>query len=457
MLAIKRWHFTLESSNMDSINDNLLAIMMARYNEVMDLPDQSGVPRLISAAKNGEKGVLMLMLKLGARTDVTDNNGNNVLHVASKETVQQIPFFFELRTKPNKNGIVPFEKALFAQDFELAEQLSTPDLRPQYRRWASQAIKENKIKVLEILLTYRVEVDKPLNGSYLIFEAVQRRSLEMVNLLLVYGAHPNITISGQITPLVQAVYLNDDEIVKTLVEHGANPGWVTGNFTTPLLIAIEGGFDKAYHGMIEDCSKETIDWISPQTGQTALTTALNLKRYDLAEDLLNWNADEIRIDDQERTLVHRMVLANDVQAVRLLLECTYSVCNRHDANGNTPLIDAIMGGTQEMIKLLVQHRRVVLTLTNLSGNTPLSIADDYTHNLIGAEMVADKAIEAVWRINVPGTSVDIEKVIDLVHEDIRARISRQDKKINIERWLGKADRFSPTRLWLSMSWIISKL
>ena len=73
MLAIKFRYFTLGSSNMVSINDNLLAIMMARYNEVMDLPDQSGVPRLISAAKNGEKDVLRLMLKLGARTDVTDN------------------------------------------------------------------------------------------------------------------------------------------------------------------------------------------------------------------------------------------------------------------------------------------------------------------------------------------------------------------------------------------------
>ena len=424
---------------MVSINDNLLAIMMARYNEVMDLPDQSGVPRLISAAKNGEKDVLRLMLKLGARTDVTDNNGNNVLHVASKETVQQIPFFPELRTKPNKNGIVPFEKALFAQDFDLAEQLSTPDLRPQYRRWASQAIKENKIKVLEILVTYRVEVDKPLNGSYLIFEAVQRRSPEMVKFLLDIGAHPNTAISGKITPLVQAVYLNDKEIVKTLVKHGANPGWVTGNFTTPLLAAIEGGFDEAYYGMIEDCSKETIDWISPQTGQTALTTALNLKRYDLAEDLLNWNADHIQMDVNERTLLHRMVLADDVRAVELLLNTVHPACNHRDVNGSTPLIDAIMSGNHEMIKLLVQCRKVDKTTANHGGKTPLGIADDYTHNLIGAEMVAN---EAVWRINVPGTSDDLHIVIGLVHEDIRARISCQDKKINIERWLEKADLFA---------------
>lgn len=442
MLAIKFGHFTLGSNNMDSINDNLLAIMMVRYNEVMNLPDQSGVPRLISAAKNGEKDVLRLLLKLGARTDVTDNNGNNVLHVASKETVQQIPFFPELRTKPNKNGIVPFEKALFAQDFELAEQLSTPDLRPQYREWASQAIKENKIKVLEILLTYRVEVDKPLNGSYLIFEAIQRRSLEMVKFLLDTGAHPNTAISGKITPLVQAVYLNDKEIVKTLVKHGANPGWVTGNFTTPLLIAIEGGFDEAYYGMIEDCSKETIDWISPQTGQTALTTALNLKRYDLAEDLLNWDADHIQMDMNERTLLHRMVLVDDVRAVELLLDTVHPACNHRDVNGSTPLIDAIMSGNHEMIKLLVQHRKVDKTVANHGGKTPLGIADDYTHNLIGAEMVADKAIEAVWRINVPGTSDDLHIVIGLVHEDIRARISCQDKKINIEHWLEKAYLFT---------------
>lgn len=427
---------------MESTTNQFLALMLARYNEVIDLPDQFGTPRLLSAAKNDEKDVLKLMMKLGARTTVTDINGNNVLHVATVDIVEEFSFPHELRTKTNKNGIFPFEKALFAQNFELADQLDTPDLQPHYRKWAGQAISENKIKVLDFLLFGQLELDQPLNGSYLIFEAVQRRSLEMVELLLGFGAHWDITISGKITPLVQAVYLNDAEIVKSLTKHGANPGWVTGNLTTPLLIAIEGGFDEAYYGMIEDCSEETLNWVSPQSGQTALTTAFNLKRYDLANDLLNWDADDVHMDIQERSLLHRMVLAEDLRAVKLLLSVCHPECNHEDTNGSTPLIDAIMSGYRAMIKLLVRSRKVDKTMTNRGGKTPLDIADVYVHNLIGAEMVADEVIGAGWKIRLPEKDEEFGKVVDLIYEDIRARVSRQNKKIDIESWINKADVFA---------------
>ena len=79
----------------------------------------------------------------------------------------------------------------------------------------------NVLEIAEILLKKdkRLVEDCPPNGYTPLLNAIHARDIELVNLLLKYGADPNHASMNGMLPLIKAIRVNDRDIVKILLKH----------------------------------------------------------------------------------------------------------------------------------------------------------------------------------------------------------------------------------------------
>jgi ankyrin repeat protein len=102
------------------------------------------------------------------------------------------------------------------------------------------AIPEGRMKFIEILLPEVGSLDNFPPGL-LLLRAVRARSVELIQLLLRYGADPKITREGVFIATSWAAKLGYTDIVGALVDGGADPDFLDHNNRTPLSYAAEGG------------------------------------------------------------------------------------------------------------------------------------------------------------------------------------------------------------------------
>jgi ankyrin repeat protein len=172
------------------------------------------------------------------------------------------------------------------------------------------------------------------DGFTALFIAIQNEKIEVIRLLLKYGADPNEVVAtgqwkGQ-TPLMVASYKGYPKIVELLLEKGA----------------------KVDTAMSEDST------LKFSIGKTALMFAVQNGHPDVAEQLIkagaNVNATNKKGDTALIESMHSYFLEEgDLSLVNLLIE------NRADLNkankyGNTPLTVAAVNGYSDKVELLLK-------------------------------------------------------------------------------------------------------
>lgn len=218
--------------------------------------------------------------------------------------------------------------------------------------------------------------------------AVAKNNLQMINLLLNYGANVNIPINYGETPLAKAVGRKNLPMVKFLLAHGA------------------------------DVKKD----------ENALHAIIYQDNLEMVELLISHGAD---IDG--RTLLYTAVVNGDEltstneRIVKLLLAHGADV-NAQNKEGNTPLYGALLTSQKNkknIVKLLLAHGADI-NIKNRSGVTPL-------YSIVGDLSYTDK--EVVELILPKGANVNVSDY--WTGETLLHAAARSGKKETVKLLLAK--------------------
>ena len=181
--------------------------------------------------------------------------------------------------------------------------------------------------------------------------AVERGHLDVVRVLLEYGAYVNIRSYDNWTPLQYASYRDDQDgdIMQLLLKHGADTDCSNYRGQTPLHLASKAGRPKAVQLLLEhgaDPNKRMrYSW-------TPLHLAVRSGSDEAVRLLLKHGANVNDKDKWCRTALHG---ASSFEVALALLECGADV-NAQDWNGVRPLERATKKGHHDVVQLLLKHR-----------------------------------------------------------------------------------------------------
>ena len=163
------------------------------------------------------------------------------------------------------------------------------------------------------------------NGVSALMCSISHRRVLITHLLLTYKADPNLSLNkltiSNISPLMLAAQQGPIESVDYLIEFGA------------------------------DVNARTTGVI---TGNTALMVAIQAKKYDIVELILNKKADINNVSDSGITPLMLAAQTGDVDIVNLLLSQPDLNIYALDSEGKNALVYAYISGNIELIQLLTQ-------------------------------------------------------------------------------------------------------
>ena len=227
----------------------------------------------------------------------------------------------------------------------------------------------------QLLLTNGAEVNARNKNGNTPLHSMWRLNLEVVEILLKYGADPNIQGFNKKTPLY---YVRNYEQAKLLLENNANPNVQDKYGNTPL---------HAIYGVrqLEISEKLKIAEVLIQYGaninikdKQGNTPLYNTSSFQLAKSLVDAGANVNIRSNSGYTVLHN-ISKKDV--AELLIENGADV-NARDDRGETPLHRA--AGRAEIMKVLIENGADV-NAKNKQGNTPL----DLTNNKESVKLLID--------------------------------------------------------------------
>jgi ankyrin repeat protein len=115
------------------------------------------------------------------------------------------------------------------------------------------AIQFNNVEMVELLLQYGANPDKSNTIGWAPLHVALHRSqgTAIVLLLLQYGANIESTVLGDITPLCSAALNESVECTRILLEHGADVNATNTNGNTPLINAVRLNHTEIFHVLLE--------------------------------------------------------------------------------------------------------------------------------------------------------------------------------------------------------------
>jgi ankyrin repeat protein len=188
------------------------------------------------------------------------------------------------------------------------------------------------------------------------------------------GADANAKAPGNgWTPLMQAAASGNDECCKLLIARGADVNAATTFHWTPLMFASLAGHNATARSLIG--AGADVNYATPQ-GITPLMVATREGAGGICEDLIAAGARIDVCDSFGRSLLHFAAdCPDDVNGpatIRALLSRGLSV-NACDETGQTPLMEAAIGGNLGVIDALLRHGADPLA-RNDAGHTARDLA-----------------------------------------------------------------------------------
>jgi hypothetical protein len=209
-----------------------------------------------------------------------------------------------------------------------------------------------------IIIKYPQDVNA--NGGYYVrplVAALAGKHFQTADLLRHHGADPHLRGNQKRTLLHSAAYYGNLEVVQKLIEYDADINAKDQNGETPFSYASEGKYPKdcSVHRLLlelgADVNARTND------GWTPLHFALvNGARLEIIRLLLERGADINARSEDGSTPLHKASSSKPetLEVVRLLLESGADV-KAKDNDGETALQIAQERGTDEVVKLLLEH------------------------------------------------------------------------------------------------------
>ncbi|KAL7789091.1 ankyrin repeat-containing domain protein [Trichoderma ceciliae] len=188
------------------------------------------------------------------------------------------------------------------------------------------------------------------NGSTALQLASANGFLDVVSLLLDYGALVELTAPGGSAAIALAAAVGHLGVVKLLLEHEARLGQTLRQGENALFAAIRADSIAIVEKLIEyGVRTEIVD----ANGSTPLLLTIANGQTQISRILLNHGTDPNRVDSFKSTPLHRAVQKGERAAVELLLQHKADV-TLGDTDGKTPFHYACAKGDPFIIKAILE-------------------------------------------------------------------------------------------------------
>ncbi len=210
-------------------------------------------------------------------------------------------------------------------------------------------------RVKDLIEKYKFDVNLPnAGGKSPLHIAALSDQIEIIKLLMHYGANVNSQDKKGNTPLMTALYSNNSIIANFLIENG---GGVTSAYEKHKLPLPENinlahntsvSTHKSYHGI-------AINGLN-RSGTTALHKAAAKGEIGRVLRLIIDHSFNVNLPDKQgRAPLHLAALNGKHQLVELLIRCHNADVNLKDNKGNTPLSNAVLHNNKKTAQILMSH------------------------------------------------------------------------------------------------------
>ena len=234
------------------------------------------------------------------------------------------------------------------------------------------AIEESNVKCVELLIDQGADVNHKCGlGVTPLLAAILNSDLDCVNLLIEHGADVNLAGSiDRLTPLMNAVLVNNEEIVLSLIKSGANLDVKCHVAGSPAMSAFN-------HGHLE-CARILIEHgvsVNERNnkGESLLSVAAQCGSIEGMKLLLEYKASIDVLDDAGKTPLMYAVAQNHVDCVKFLIEAGARL-DITDKSGNDALLVSLLHHSDDICALILIRAGCSLDNVNREGYTAFFLA-----------------------------------------------------------------------------------
>ncbi len=221
------------------------------------------------------------------------------------------------------------------------------------------AVTRNHKLVAELLLDYGANPDiTDKQGYALLGVAIKQNKPAMSKMLIEKGADPNMADQWGLTPLFYAACLGDIDTADVLITYGADVNAVENTMGDSILIRTIYKFKSTHQSHL------------PLSSGLAKIPICSPEQIKMVGFLLEKGADvNLKSQNNGNTALHLAAACNYARIVSLLIDFHADV-NAINNNGETALFLAAQGGMSDAVGVLLQHGADP-DIPNRSGATPL--------------------------------------------------------------------------------------
>ena len=356
----------------------------------IDTADKSGKSLLLICASSGKYAAAEFLIGEGANIKYSDTKGNTILHY--------------LASGSSKDALKLAELALNKGTDINARNFNTP----QRQTPAEIAVSRGNVPMLELFMNNGVGPDYYFGNKPMIIYAYEAKQIKVMKLIADKGANIDIESTSKDTILHLAVLKNDIATVKYLIEKKAAVDRKGSQGKTALFMAVEKGFFKTAEFLMQngaaadavDYSGKTIMHVlaagknngkvistfpadagavnkKDSYGLTPLMTAVQNKRWENVQSLINAGAEFKFTDSTGKTLLAMAIETRNPLLTSFLIEKGIDV-KKKDTSGRTSLHAAagLKGKEWDKIIALIIQKGGNANDSDSTGITPAGIAID---------------------------------------------------------------------------------
>lgn len=377
----------------------------------LNITDEKGRTPIFYLVQNGALNVesFNFAIEKGADINHIDDNGNNVL-LALIEKI--------LATNPREKEEI--KNLLDMIPWLIDEHVDYNHCNHNGDNALMLATKQRNLKVMETLLEYEVDPNfiNDRNETALAFAAIKgKTNIDLVSLLLDYGARPNISDENGKTIIEKLIeielflrnrkklkmkdrqHINENENYKSVLEEILLNGEV--NLT---MLNSQGNpyfFEAVEHGNIDlvkmlvkygaDINLKNKDGYNIiyyyMSKNTSFRRVAEHQNYlIMLRNIISLGADVNSRDDYGGITLHKAILDNDIQTIKVLINAGADI-NAVDNKGRNMVHNAMWQNKVKVFRLLYSYNKQLINKPDKFGVLPINYAAFLGYNELVIELI----------------------------------------------------------------------